>query len=58
MSMRDDLLLTLGPDGPVRSVLVGAHWTTPPLLGIERCLPGFHIRTDVRSGCYARRSQA
>jgi hypothetical protein len=27
MSLLDDLLLTLGPDGPVRSVLVGAHWT-------------------------------
>ena len=27
MNILDDLLTTLGPDGPVRSVLVGAHWT-------------------------------
>jgi uncharacterized protein (DUF4213/DUF364 family) len=27
MSILDDLLLTLAPDAPVRSVLVGAHWT-------------------------------
>ena len=27
MSILDDLLLNLGPDAPVRSVLVGAHWT-------------------------------
>jgi len=27
MSILNDLLLTLGPDAPVRSVLVGAHWT-------------------------------
>lgn len=27
MNILDDLLLSLGPDGPVRSVLVGAHWT-------------------------------
>jgi len=27
MNILDDLLLTLGPDGPVRSVLVGAHCT-------------------------------
>jgi hypothetical protein len=58
MNILDDLLTTLGPDAPVRSVLVGAHWTAPPLLGIKRCLPGFDVRTDVRAGCYARRSQA
>jgi uncharacterized protein (DUF4213/DUF364 family) len=27
MSILDNLLLTLGPNAPVRSVLVGAHWT-------------------------------
>jgi uncharacterized protein (DUF4213/DUF364 family) len=27
MSILDDLLLSLGADAPVRSVLVGAHWT-------------------------------
>ena len=27
MNILDDSLTTLGPDGPVRSVLVGAHWT-------------------------------
>ena len=27
MNILDDLLLTLGPDVPVRSVMVGAHWT-------------------------------
>ncbi len=27
MSLLDDLLASLGPDAPVRSVLVGAHWT-------------------------------
>jgi len=27
MNILDDLLLTLGPDAAVRSVLVGAHWT-------------------------------
>lgn len=27
MNILDDLLLALGPDGPLRSVLVGAHWT-------------------------------
>jgi len=27
MNILDELLLTLGPDAPVRSILVGAHWT-------------------------------
>jgi len=58
MNILDDLLTTLGLDAPVRLVVVGAHWTAPPLLGIKRCLPGFDVRADVRTGCYARRSQA
>jgi len=58
MNILDDLLSSLGPDAPVRSVVVGAHRTARPLLGIKRCLPGFDVRADVRTGCYARRSQA